>query len=228
MTLVIAAKGENYIVVGADGRGIREDESHNRSLTNFHEKLIKLNEHNCVLIAGDAEKGTYLTEKFKPLVKPSDDVDTILKKFSTFCREQFKIVYKTVHLNAQPDIIFILAGFVKEMKKKKAQPRIYVLRSYDYFTIGETKHYIIEGKRIIAEYLFFKKPYSVDILEKDMVKLVFNCLYDTEKFDGDVGGTYIIKTISEWGLNELDAEQMKIDIDNKKDNEEFKKIIEEN
>jgi len=228
MTLVIAAKGENYIVVGADGRGIREDESHNRTVTNIHEKLIKLNEHNCVLIAGNAEKGTYLTEKFKPLVNPNDDIDTILKNFSTFCRKQFEIVYKIVHPDAQPDIVFIIAGFTKEGKKKKAQPRIYVLRSYDYFTLGETKHYIIEGKRITAEYLFFKKPYSTDISEKDMVNLVFNCLYDTEKFDGDVGGTYIIKTITEWGFNNLDTEQMKTDTDNKKDNEEFRKIIEEN
>jgi len=227
MTLIIAAKGEKYIVVGADGRGVIEDESHNRSVTNFHEKLIKLNEHNCVLISGDAEKGTYLTEKFKNLVKSDDDIDKILEKFSAFCQKQFKIVYKTVRPEAQPDIVFILAGFTKEDRKKESEPRIYILRSYDYFTLGETKNYVIDGKRIIAEYLFFKKPYDTNLSQKDMVELVFNSLYDTEKFDGDVGGTYIIKSITGWGFGDFDTEQMKTDADNEEDNEEFRKIIEE-
>lgn len=227
MTLIIAARGKDHIIVGSDSRAIREDRSHNRIQTNIHNKLIKLNDHNCILIAGDSEKGRYLTEEFKPKIKPKDDIKKILKKFCKFSRKEFKNVYDYLHPELWPEVTFILAGFEKDKTGKSINPRLFIVRSDDMFEEGEAIDNIIEGKDIIAKYLFAKR-YEESMTQEETTELVFDCLYDTENIDGDAGGKYTMEIITKLGFTSIDTIRMKNEKIADEENRKYMKIMEKN
>ena len=138
MTLIIASKRKDSVLIGADSRSLREIRGGTRIISNRGEKLIQLNKYCCVLIAGDAEKGTYLVESFKSKVNSRDDVSSINKKFYKFCSKEFKPLSDLMDITspAYPDITFILAGLEKRKGSRNKVSRIYVLRSKSAFYPG--------------------------------------------------------------------------------------------
>lgn len=189
MTLIIAAKMKDSIVLGCDSRALIKDSSGTRFINDSSEKLVVLNKHCCVLMAGDFRVGLYLIEKFKKIIKTTDDVTTISKKLSEHCRKEFKPYLEFVPPRADnfPGVAFILAGLEKERSRYK-NPKIYILRSWDSFFTGEESEYSIEGKINIASYLFTKRYKKCSESVGEMEKLIVQCLYDTEKIDGESGG----------------------------------------
>lgn len=224
MTLIIAAKGNGHIIVGADSRGVRQDGSDNRIQTDRHRKLIRLNRNNCILIAGNSEKGVYLTQQFLPKVKPNHDIKKILKMFCEFCRNELKDVFRILTPNYYPDIAFILAGYEKDKKGRLTNSRLYIIRSYDIFEEGESLQYVIEGKDLIPKYLFVKN-YKEEMTQEENVQLVFDCLYDTEHIDGDVGGNYTIEIITKRGFTSINAAKLKNERISEEENKKFREVV---
>jgi 20S proteasome alpha/beta subunit len=65
-----------------------------------------------------------------------------------------------------------------------------------------SKPYAIEGKPLIAHYLFtkdFKNNMTID----ELCKLVSQSIYDTMAIDGDVGGKIRLAIIDDEGIREL-------------------------
>lgn len=197
MTLIIAAKTKEGVVLGCDSRAVTGDNNGTRFISDSSEKLVQLNKHCCVLMAGDSQVGVYLIEKFKKQVKTKEDIISISKKLSNFCRKEFKPYLEFVppRSNNFPVVGFILAGFEKE-KNKYTNPKIFVLKSWNSFFTGEEKEYSIEGKGTIANYLFAKKYDQCSLSIEEMQKLIVQSLYDTEKIDGEAGGKMHVGAIT--------------------------------
>lgn len=207
MTLVIAAPGKtpenkNFIILGADSRGVIQDVAGNRIETNVMKKLIPVANHVGILMYGNADIGNQLVEKFKSTIKKGTDGATkIAEEFANFCRSEFKKL-SGVPLVSLPHLGFIVAGLNKEENKYNT-PCLYTLRSTEGFALGMCKPYAIEGKPIIALYIFAKE-YKEEMNVPDLTHLVAQAIYDTMRIDGDVGGKIKMAIIDSNGLREYE------------------------
>lgn len=212
MTLVIAAKGSDFIILGADSRGTMRDVAGNRVELNLAVKLIQITDHIAFLVYGDAHISDYLIEKFKEkLSGKTKTVSEVAEEFADFCREEVK---KTLDVPREyiPNFGFIIAGL--DFKSKIPIPRCYKLRSLDGFELGIYREdFAIAGKYIIATYLF-SKEFKQDMTVEQLSNLTANAIYDTSKIDGDVGGKIKMARIDENGYtpySTVDIERYTID-----------------
>jgi len=75
MTLIIAAQGKDFLILGADSRGTIEDIAKNRLQVNLMTKLYEITNRTGVLVAGAGDQAIYLIEKFKKQISnPNEDV----------------------------------------------------------------------------------------------------------------------------------------------------------
>lgn len=225
MTLIVAIEGNDHVIVGADSRGLIKDIAGNRIQMNIEEKLIPLTKYVCILIAGEADIARQLIEEFRERklsrIK-SGNVGDIAKKFSQFCKKEFKEIVDFIPAtsNQFPDVDFMIAGLQKERGKFK--PRLYLVRSWRAFYPERSKNFAIDGKNIVAYYLFAKN-FQDNMTIDEECELVAQCIYDTIQIDGDVGGEVSMGIINNLGFSPVDSEgyikEWGI--------EKFRKIIEE-
>ena len=224
MTLIIAIKGKDYVIVGSDSRSVTgEAYTNTRFITDIDTKLVQLNKYVCVMVAGDSQRGTHLINKFKETVKSDEDVCLIVNNLSLFCqRDALRLVdFVSTESPYYPNVSFIVAG-MKKIKEKYSSPKIYTIRSLMGYAIGEDDNHIIIGKDTISNYLFAKK-YSKEITWENSIKLIVKCLVDTELIDGDVGGEKKVILINKDGFKLQDV----TDIETEIKNADITKIIEE-
>lgn len=198
MTLVIAARGTNFIILGADSRGTMIDIAGNRVELNQAVKLIQITKHIGFLVYGDAHISDYLVEKFKEKLSPKKKtVRDIAEEFAEFCREEAEKT-KDVPRDYFPAFGYIIAGL--DFKNKIPIPQCYRLRSIDAFQLGMYRENpAIAGKYIIARYIFFKE-FESNFTVDQLSKLTAKAIYDTGQIDGDVGGEIKMARIDESGF----------------------------
>lgn len=199
MTLVIAAQGLDFLILGADSRVSRQDLAGTRVELNLAVKLIQITKRVGFLIYGDAHISDYLIDKFKERPSLEDkNVSEIAQDFAEFCREEARKT-KDVPRSYFPQFGFIIAG-LDILRNRVIIPRCYSLRSSEGFQIGIYKEkFAIAGKDVIATYLF-SHEYKSDMSVDDLSKLVVKAISDTSKIDGDVGGDIKIARIDETGF----------------------------
>ncbi|MFH1473467.1 MAG: hypothetical protein ABIE55_01100 [Candidatus Aenigmatarchaeota archaeon] len=234
MTLIVSLEGKDFIAVGSDSEGSRED-SHGTRVDNIEaEKLIQLTKFSCALIAGDAEIGTELIEEFKSTLKNTDkwNLTDVVKKFSKFCKKEISHISDVVSPSdiAFPYIIFILTGLDK--KGKKFIPKINVLRSTRLFCPGREKDKSAKGKPMIAYYIL-DKYYDKNFCQEDMLFLIGKVISETMRIDGDVGGKIKMAIIDNKGFRNIKDSAVEIYTKDKemykleKENKELENIIKE-
>ena len=210
MTLVIAAKGKDFVVMGADSKGTFQDSSGTRVELNIQQKLIKINDRTGILLFGNKPyHAYYLIEKFKQGCKnEKKNVSDTAEDLASFCRNEAR-KFSDIPRYSPPDFGLIIAGIDKSAGK--ITPKCYSLTSGGGFSLGLYNHgFGIEGKPIIATYLFaknFVKEMDLD----DLVKLIVGSLHDTMNIDGDVGGGINITIIEDSGTRSI----RRMDIDEK-------------
>jgi len=205
MTLLISAKCKDGIVLGSDSRSVMQDSSGARVINDNEEKLITLNEYCCVMVAGDSQAGVYLINKFKKNNNKTKDVVQLSQELSEFCRKEYKPYINFGGSSNCPRVSFIIAGLEKE-NKKYTNPKIFVISSDTSFFTGEENYYAIVGKDDISNYLFTKLYNKYSISSEKMTELIVQCLYDTEKIDGEAGGKMHLVSITEYGVGEIKIE----------------------
>lgn len=201
MTLVIAASGKDFMVVGADSRGTFHDTSGNRIEINTVRKIIPVAKHVVVLIYGEADESIYFAKRFKFLNKKIDGVSKVAEKFAEFCRKEFEKV-RTVprHPDYFPIFGFIVAGLDPSKNGRVYNvPRSYSLKSHNSFLLGRPDPVAHGGKPFIALY-HYNKTFEDDMTKDDLSKYVAQCIYDTMAVDGDVGGRIRINIIDSEGI----------------------------
>jgi 20S proteasome alpha/beta subunit len=211
MTLVIAAPGPGFLVLGADSRGTLEDAGGSRIELNIFEKLVVLDEHVSVLMYGDGEAARYLVEEFKRSIgKTPIEVSKVGKRFADFCRKELRAV-PPVSRNSMPGFGYVIAGLDKK-DKVYSVPRCLGMVSQDGFWLRSYQKFAIEGKPLIANYLFAKQ-FKDNMSVNDLTQLVAQALYDTINIDGDVGGRITLAIIASEGTRVLPPEDLESLID---------------
>ena len=198
MTLVIAARGTNFIILGADSRETMQDIEGNRVELNQAVKLMQITDHVGFLVYGDAHISDYLVEKFKEkLSTTKKTVREIAEEFAEFCRDEAKKT-KDVPRNYFPAFGFIIAGL--DFKNKIPIPQCFRLRSVDGFQLGIFRENpAIAGKQLIARHLFLKE-FKPDLTVDQLSNLTAKAIYETGRIDGDVGGEIKMARIDETGF----------------------------
>jgi len=202
MTLVIAAPGKDFVVLGADSRGVVEAGG-TRVEINTLRKLTPITKYTAILMYGASEEGNQLVEKYKASIKSSlEGVTSVAEDFCNFCREEEKkLADVPKHPEAWSLFGFIVCGLNKTDDKYTA-PFLYNLHNANGFRLGLCKPFAIKGKPMIAYYLF-AKGYRDDMTVNELCKLVAQSIYDTTRIDGDVGGPIRLAIIDSDGLREI-------------------------
>ncbi len=206
MTLVIAAQGSDFLILGADSRASKQEKiGGTRIEINFAVKLIQITERVGILVYGDANISDYLIEKFKEKLPTTiKNVTEIAEKFSEFCISESEKSKKAL-ISDPPDFGFIVAGLDK--KGPLYTPRCFTLRSLQGFQLGVQKDYAIVGKDVIAFYLFTKN-YQQGMIVNVLSKLVADSIRDTGDIDGDVGGAIRMARIDQNGFTEYSGDDV--------------------
>lgn len=203
MTLVVAAPGQDFLVLGADSRGVVESGGA-RVEINIMTKITPVTKYTAILMYGASEAGNQLVEKYKAGINPDlEGVTEVAENFCDFCQNEERKI-KDVPRHPEygwPLFGFLVCGLDKKDEKYRI-PLIYTLKSYTGFRLGLCKPFAIEGKPWIAYYLFAKN-YREDKTVNELCTLVAQSLYDTICIDGDVGGTIKLAIIDAEGLREL-------------------------
>jgi 20S proteasome alpha/beta subunit len=211
MTLVIAAKGKDFLVLGTDSRGTMRDVDGNTVQLNTMVKLIPISKYVGILVYGAAGPAFYILDEFKIMLEGEDlDVLEITKKLANMCREEARKVHD-VPATHFPDFGFVIAGLDKE--GRKYVPKCYNLTAASGFRIS-TYHqgFAIEGIPFIATYLFAKNYEKTNMNdETDLATLVAQAFHDTMNIDGDVGGKVRMAIIDQTGLREVQYEDFEIE-----------------
>jgi 20S proteasome alpha/beta subunit len=198
MTLVIAAHGSDFVVLAADSRGTIEDQAGTKVALNRYRKIWKINDRVAVLMYGDADPAKYLIESFLHVVGVTRlGVTAVAGKLAEYCRAKLDDIpgHPAVQL---PSFGFVVSGLDIEAKRQLV-PHSFALRSDTGFTLGAYDGFALEGKPIIAYYIFAQN-YHEATDQADLSSLVAQALYDTVMVDGDVGGTISLAIIDRTGL----------------------------
>jgi 20S proteasome alpha/beta subunit len=194
MTLVIAAHGLDYVVVGADSRSTIRTRDYSQGV-DLAQKIIPLTEHVVALLFGAGENATYHVRKFERKLKKEknklDGATDVTEAFAKFCRNDFK--NSDIPLSSLPPWGYIVTGLDAESGKYKL-PRSYILRSQYWFAKGEGGAVTIDGHPFIASYKFMRELSRVKNYN-DLCCLVAQSIYDTRAVDGSVGGRISIAII---------------------------------
>jgi 20S proteasome alpha/beta subunit len=201
MTLVIAASGRNFMVVGADSRATIHDASGNRIEINTVKKIIPVAKHVVVLIYGEADESIYLAKRFKFLNKKIDGVSRVAEKYAEFCRKEMQKIANVPRLPEYfPMFGFIVAGLDPARNGRVYNvPRSYTLKSHNGFLLGRPDPVAHGGKPFIALYQYNQK-YDEEMNKDQLTQYVAQCIYDTMSVDGDVGGRIRITVIDSEGM----------------------------
>jgi 20S proteasome alpha/beta subunit len=204
MTLIIASKCKDGLILGSDSRSLAIDVAGSRFIRDSTNKLIQLNDYTCILLGGDSQAGVRIIDEFKEEVKDDEGVKSIGKKLSDFCRKEYAPYSSNIILlKNSPEVQFILAGLDKDKEGKYTIPKIFVIKNYDWFFLGEEREYSIVGKDNISNYLFTKQYDKCAVSSEKMTELIVQCLYDTEKIDGESGGEMHLVSITEFGVDPI-------------------------
>ena len=206
MTLVIAAKGADFVVLGADTRGTTLDPSGNRVEINSFRKISSVNTRVAVLLHGEASAANYLLDQLRAersidRLGVSQVAQKLYKLGTAQMRETPPSAWKLM-----PQFGLIVAG-VDRPPRHVAVPKCLGLSTSDGFWPHSYDHFAIRGKPLIANYLFAQR-YKEDLVVNAMTELVAQALYDTMNVDGDVGGDMDVMIIDGEGSRTLLKEDL--------------------
>ena len=211
MTLVIAAPSEDFLVLGADSRGVL-DSGDARIEINILKKIVPVTEHVAILMYGGAEEASQLVEKYKSILEKDeekiDGVTLVAENFCEFCREEERKLVGMPHYEENVTYFGFLVCGMDKIGERFSKPLIYILSNYNGFRLGLCRPYAIQGKPIIGLYLF-SKNYNADMTVDELCRLVAQSIYDTMCIDGDVGGQINIALIDSDGMRELSNPDVK-------------------
>jgi len=201
LTLIIAVPGEDFVIVGADSRGVNDFGS-GRVETNIHRKIVRITKYASILMYGSAEECNQLVEKYREQLNPElEDVKSVAEDFCRFCQDEERVIADVPrHPDSWTSFGFIVCGI--KIRDGSAVPLIYNLRNYNGFRLGLCTPYAIKGKPLIAHYLF-ARDYRNEMTVNELCKLTAQAIFDTMQIDGDVGGPIRMAIIDSDGTREV-------------------------
>jgi len=216
MTLVVACSGKNFVVLGADSRGIFGDVTGPMIIgMDQMKKLTAITEHVGALLYGMGELAESILDEFRRSerenLKNIDGVLDVTKKFLPFCQTTWEKWFKNYPAGACPPIGFMIVGLDKDEKGEYTSPRICSLESRINFAPQLHRYgFACQGLPHLATYIL-NKQYREDMTVDELCTLVAYTISEVISTDSRVGGPIRILVIDPTGAREIsnaDVESM--------------------
>ncbi len=202
MTLTICIIAKDGIVFASDSRATSFFTSNDTV-----KKILKLNDHNAVGIAGDGPLAMHFFDIISDKLNFRNGIIELSEQLRTKGKEKFNDFFSHLEPEKRPSLSIILAGYSLDNKQQ-----IYVLNSNDNFVPRKNPTgFECIGIPVIADYLL-NRLYEPDIIIEHAAELATFCIKETSSQDKRVGGPTQIAIFSDTKayteLSQTDIENM--------------------
>ncbi len=209
MTLLVALKGRDGLVLAADSRGTFGDPSGTTAQNDSMQKAHVLSRHVAALAAGAGEVGALLAREATQEIAGAnlDGVTPVMEALRTTVRAKYDEWFPTVpaipapqlaqtgQVATRPGLIFIVAGFEQAAPGQLAEPRIYQLQSpSDFAPMLHDYGFAVAGVPQYALYLL-NRLYEPNRTAEELTALAVYAITETASQDGKVGGPVKVITV---------------------------------
>ncbi len=204
MTLLVALKGKNGLVLAADSRGTFGDPRGVTAQNDTQRKAHILSPHVAALAAGSGELGSLVVDLVKQKLadKKIDGATPVLNALRNTVREQYELWFPSVpavqpmallqsgQVAMRPDLAFVVGGY-----ELNGTPRLFSLGSLlDFPPLLHDYGFALQGVAQYALYLL-NRVYEPDRTMEELTSLAVYVITETASQDGKVGGPVNVITI---------------------------------
>lgn len=208
MTLVIAAHGRNFVILGADSRGtIGTDEDSLIIGMDDQSKITRVTPHVGFLIFGLGEVADMLLYEFER--DGLDGVSQVREHFRAHCRQKWNEWLTGVRPRFITKFGFLISGLDPNQAGEFTIPNTYSLFSESGFVPGFHRKFVCMGCPDLANYILNKR-YQEDITIETLSLLVAYAISETASVDRRVGGPIKIAIIDSSGYRLIPEETVEV------------------
>lgn len=204
MTLVIAAQGGNFVILGADSRGTigTEEDSLIIGMDN-QSKITRVTPHVGFLISGLGDVADMLLNEFER--DELDGVSQVIESFRAHCRQKWNEWLTGVNPEYFPRFGFLISGLDPNQAEEFIIPKTYSLFSEYGFVPGFHRKFVCIGCPLLANYILNRR-YTEDMTIETLSPLVAHAISETSSVDRRVGGPIKIAIIDSSGYRLIPEE----------------------
>jgi len=204
MTLLVALKGKDGLVLAADSRGTFGDPRGITAQNDTQKKAHILSNHVAVLAAGSGELGALVIDLVKQKLadKTTDGATPVLNVLRDTLREQYNKWFPSVppvqpipliqsgQVAVRPDLAFLVGGY-----EDNGTPRLFGLNAIlDFPPMLHDYGFALQGVAQYALYLL-NRLYESNRTVAELTSLAVYVITETASQDGKVGGPVNVITI---------------------------------
>lgn len=204
MTLLIALKGTDGLVLAADSRGTFGDPRGVTAQNDAQQKAHILSPHVAVLAAGSGEVAALIIDLVRQKIaeQKTDWATPVLNMLRDTVREQYNNWFPSVppmqpvaliqsgQVAMRPDLAFLVSGYEVD-----GTPRLFGMGSFsDFSPMLHDYGFAVQGVVQYALYLL-NRLYESDRTVQELTSLAVYVITETASQDGKVGGPVNVITI---------------------------------
>ncbi|MGH2635752.1 MAG: hypothetical protein ACRDHU_06380 [Actinomycetota bacterium] len=220
MTLLVALKGQDGLVLAADSRGTFGDPSATTAQNDSMQKAHVLAPHVGALSAGAGEVASLLILEATQAIGVMDGVTPVMEHLRSTARNKYGEWFPSVpaiqppallmtgQAPSRPGLILLVAGY-EMVGDKGAEAKVYQLQSQnDFAPMLHDYGFAVAGVPQYALYLL-NRLYEPNRSIQELTALAVYVITETASQDGKVGGPVKVITISaDDGCAVLDEDQV--------------------
>jgi 20S proteasome alpha/beta subunit len=214
MTLLIALKGNDGLVLAADSRGTFGDPRGVTAQNDSQQKAHILAPHVAVLLAGSAELGSLVLREAVEAIGQGgvDGATAVMNLLRAMARDRYGQWFpslsavQVIGQPSRPDLNFIIGGYDPDGAGSFASPVIYQLAgALDFPPMLHDYGFAVAGVPQYALYLL-NRLYEPNRSTQELTALAAYAITETASQDGKVGGPVRLITVAPSGCVALDDE----------------------
>jgi 20S proteasome alpha/beta subunit len=209
VTLLVALKGEDGLVLAADSRGTFGDPRGITAQNDSQQKANILAPHVAVLQAGVGEIGTLIVKEVVGLVEAQnlDGVTPAMNLLRERARQNYQDWFPSLdaipapqlvatgEAASRPDLAFVIGGYEPIVEGAEPTPALYhLLSGLDFAPMLADYGFAVQGVAQYALYLL-NRLYEQDRTVQELSALAVYVITETASQDGKVGGPVQVVTV---------------------------------
>jgi 20S proteasome alpha/beta subunit len=204
MTLLVALKGNDGMVLAADSRGTFGDPRGVTAQNDTQQKVHILSKHVAILVAGSGELGALIVDLVRQELASSniDGATEVLTVLRNLVRAKYSEWFPSLppvpppmlvmsgQAASRPELTFIVAGYEHD-----GTPKLFTLTSQlDFPPMQHDYGFALQGIAQYALYLL-NRLYESNRTKEELTPLAVYAITETASQDGKVGGPVRVVTI---------------------------------
>lgn len=218
MTLLVALKGADGLVVAADSRGTFGDPRGVTAQNDSQKKLYVISKYAAILTSGSGELGATIMQEVAAALKNVTGVTPVMDTLRAHVRGRYGdwfarfAIQPGLPMPVRPDVAFIIAGYDVDAASSPTEQKIFQLISQtDFAPMLHNYGFALSGVAQYALYLL-NRLYEKDSTVEQLKALAAYVITETASQDGKVGGRVQMATIAPTQeckeLNAADVDQI--------------------